>query len=74
MASEIEEAHMPSIVKGPYLQWPARDAITIMWETFSAASSAVSYWETEKQHSGLSGSLRRLGVGGRIFCCWWAMW
>jgi hypothetical protein len=41
---------MPSIVKGPYLQWPTQDSITIMWETSSAASSTVSYWETEKQH------------------------
>ena len=57
---------MPSIVKGPYLQWPTRDAITIMWETSSTASSAVSYWETEKQHSGLSGRFKTLASSEKI--------
>ena len=46
---------MLSIIKGPYLQWPAQDAMTIMWETSSATSSSVTYYETRRVHSGLDG-------------------
>ena len=46
---------MLSILKGPYLQWPTRDSITIMWETSEASSSTVIYCTTQKVHAGLNG-------------------
>ena len=30
---------MLTVVKGPYLQWPTENSITIMWETSVPASS-----------------------------------
>lgn len=39
---------MLSIVKGPYLQWPTRDSMTVMWETSCEASSKVTYFETRR--------------------------
>ena len=46
---------MLSILKGPYLQWPTRDSMTIMWETSEASSSTVIYCATQKVHAGLNG-------------------
>jgi len=43
------------IVKGPYLQWPTQNSMTIMWETSVEASSEVTYFET-----------RRLDMHGRV--------
>lgn len=48
------------IVKGPYLQWPTPESMTVMWETSEASSSRVTWWETEPVHSGLSGRARTL--------------
>ena len=39
---------MLGIVKGPYLQWPSRDSMTIMWETSCEASSKVTYFKTKR--------------------------
>ena len=49
---------MLSMVKGPYLQWPTQDSMTIMWETSCEASSEVTYFETKRAHSGLNGRFR----------------
>ena len=43
---------MLEIVKGPYLQWPTRESMTIMWETSRDAASMVTYFETQRVHSG----------------------
>lgn len=51
---------MLSIVKGPYLQWPTPDSITVMWETSSAANAQVYYCETEQVRDGLNGKFRTL--------------
>jgi hypothetical protein len=37
---------MLSIVKGPYLQMPTRDGITILWETSLEASTTVTIHST----------------------------
>ena len=42
---------MLSFVKTPYLQWPTRDAVTIMWETSSEATGEVTYYETKRVHA-----------------------
>ena len=55
---------MLRIIKGPYLQWPTRNSITIMWETSCAARSRVTYYQTEKVHSGLNGKLRSIETSG----------
>ena len=65
---------MLSIVKGPYLQWPTRNSVTIMWETSSAASSRVICWETERLHSGLSGRFQTVEASAKVVegdepCC-----
>jgi len=48
------------IVKGPYLQWPTPESMTVMWETSAPSSSRVTWWETEPVHSGLGGRARTL--------------
>ena len=48
---------MSAIVKGPYLQWPTQDTMTVMWETAEEADATVLWYETEPVHSGLNGSL-----------------
>ena len=50
-----DEQIMLDIVKGPYLQWPTQNSMTIMWETSSPASSKVTYAEVRRVHSGLNG-------------------
>ena len=57
---------MLSIVKGPYLQWPTQDSMTVAWETSCEASSKVQYFETERVHSGLSGKFRTLEPSERV--------
>lgn len=57
---------MLSIVKGPYLQWPTRDSMTIMWETSCPASSKVTYCETQKVHSGLNGKFLTIKASERM--------
>jgi acid phosphatase type 7 len=57
---------MLSIVKGPYLQWPTLDGMTVMWETSGGASSAVECWETERVHAGLNGGARALEDSRRL--------
>lgn len=39
------------IVKGPYLQWPTRNSMTIMWETSLEASSRVTVFKTKRLHA-----------------------
>ncbi len=65
---------MPRIIKGPYLQWPTRDSIIIMWETSDEASSRVIYYQTERVHSGLNGKFRTIESSEKIvedanLCC-----
>ncbi len=38
-----ESASPVAIVKGPYLQWPRCDSVTVMWETNVATTSRVDY-------------------------------
>jgi hypothetical protein len=47
-----------SIAKGPYLQWPTREATTVMWETSDPATSQVVWWEVEPVHCRPDGRLR----------------
>ena len=49
---------MPEMVKPPYLQWPTKHSMTVMWETSEECTSTVRYYETERVHSGLSGKFR----------------
>jgi hypothetical protein len=44
------------IVKGPYLQCPTDNSITIMWETSEPASSTVEVLMAERIHSGYDGN------------------
>ncbi|NIK75494.1 hypothetical protein FHS15_000594 [Paenibacillus castaneae] len=50
---------MLTIVKGPYLQWPTGNSITIMWETSGPASSYVEILLTERIHSGYHGNYKK---------------
>jgi len=49
---------MLSLVKGPYLQWPTADAMTIMWETSEPGSSEVEVFAAERIHSGFHGNFK----------------
>ena len=51
---------MLQIVKGPYLQWPTQESVTIMWETSQEATGQVVHWETKPVLSGLEGRARTL--------------
>ena len=51
---------MLSVIKGPYLQWPTLDSITVMWETSEASSSSVTYCPTRRVHEGLLGRYESL--------------
>jgi predicted phosphodiesterase len=42
-AYPAESASPATIVKGPYLQWPTSDGITVMWETDAATTGRVDY-------------------------------
>ncbi len=57
---EVGDETVLSIVKEPYLQWPTLDSMTIMWETSSEASAKVTFFETEKVHSGLNGKFKTI--------------
>ena len=48
LASCKEEASVHTFLKGPYLQNPLMDGMTIMWESEELASGEVRYGETEK--------------------------
>lgn len=48
MASCKEEASVHTFLKGPYLQNPLMDGMTIMWESDQPGSGEVRYGETEK--------------------------
>ncbi|OPA73809.1 metallophosphoesterase [Paenibacillus selenitireducens] len=50
---------MLTIVKGPYLQWPTTDSMTIMWETSEPASSKVQVLVAERIHSGYQGNYKK---------------
>jgi hypothetical protein len=51
---------MLSIIKGPYLQWPRPDSMTVMWEISSPADAQVYYYETEPVSHGFNGKSRTL--------------
>ena len=38
---------MTNLLKGPYLQWPTTDAMTVMWETAVDQIGEVEWFETE---------------------------
>ena len=42
---------MRSMIKGPYLQWTTLQSMTIVWETTTAATGEVSYFETMRVHA-----------------------
>ena len=48
MNSCMQEANVNTFLKGPYLQNPLMDGMTIMWESEHLASGEVRYGETEK--------------------------
>ncbi|UVI33121.1 purple acid phosphatase family protein [Paenibacillus spongiae] len=50
---------MLTIVKGPYLQWPTEDSMTIMWETSEQASSRADVLMAERIHSGYQGNYKK---------------
>lgn len=50
---------MLSIIKGPYLQWPTTNSMTIMWETSEPADSSVDVFMAERIHSGFKGNYRQ---------------
>ncbi|WP_314590900.1 metallophosphoesterase family protein [Paenibacillus terrigena] len=50
---------MLEIIKGPYLQSPKVDGMTIMWETSMPASSCVEVLLAERIHSGHQGNYRK---------------
>ncbi len=50
---------MLSIIKGPYLQWPTENSMTIMWETSEPASSRVDVLLAERIHSGYQGNYKK---------------
>ena len=65
---------MLSILKGPYLQWPTQDSITVMWETSEMSTSTVTYRTTQKVHAGLDGRFETLGGTEKVvedpaLCC-----
>lgn len=51
--------YMLSVVKGPYLQWPTHNSMTIMWETSEPASSTVEILIAERIHSGSQGNYKK---------------
>jgi len=54
------------IVKGPYLQWPTTHSAIVMWETDRPATGAVTWYRTERVHSGLSGQPRTAETSSRV--------
>jgi len=50
---------MLSIIKGPYLQRPAADRMTIMWETSEPAHSEAVIMLAERIHSGHQGNYKK---------------
>ncbi|TCZ80191.1 metallophosphoesterase family protein [Paenibacillus albiflavus] len=50
---------MLTIIKGPYLQWPTINSITIMWETDIPSSSKVEIYLAERIHSGYQGNYKK---------------
>ncbi|MBB6669549.1 purple acid phosphatase family protein [Cohnella nanjingensis] len=49
---------MLTIVKGPYLQRPTTETMTIMWETSEPAAGQVDLWASERIHSGHRGNYK----------------
>ena len=65
---------MLSILKGPYLQWPTQNSITIMWETSEMSTSTVTYRATRKVHAGPDGRFETLEETEKVgedsaLCC-----
>ncbi|MCR8644467.1 metallophosphoesterase family protein [Paenibacillus sp. N1-5-1-14] len=50
---------MMKIVKGPYLQRPTMDSMTIMWETSERTFSKVEVLQAERIHSGHQGNYKQ---------------
>lgn len=42
---------MLSFVKPPYLQWPTRESVVVMWETTSDAGGEVTCYQTRRTHA-----------------------
>lgn len=42
---------MLRMIKGPYLQWATPQSMVIVWETTTAATGEVSYFETTRVHA-----------------------
>jgi hypothetical protein len=55
----VEGKVLLSIVKGPYLQTPTTNSMTIMWETSVPASSRVDILIAERIHSGYEGNYKK---------------
>lgn len=49
---------MLCLIKGPYLQWPTMDSMTVMWETSQPSSSRVEVLAAERIHSGYQGNYK----------------
>lgn len=49
---------MLTIIKGPYLQWPTKQSMTIMWETSEASNARVEVLAAERIHSGYQGNYK----------------
>lgn len=58
---------MLSLAKLPYLQWPTKNAMTVMWETSEEASATVTVWDAERLHSGLDGRFQTVDASNRTF-------
>ncbi len=59
---------MTGLLKGPYLQWPTQESITVMWETATDQIGEVEWFETEAVHAGLSGAARTVEESRRSVC------
>ena len=57
---------MVSFIKTPYLQWPTREAVTIMWETSSEATGEVVFYETARVHATGTGRFESVVASARI--------
>lgn len=58
---------MPAIIKGPYLQWPTHNAMTVMWETNEPGDSTLHYFhDGEWQQQTIAGdrTIHEIRVSG----------
>lgn len=57
---------MLSILKGPYLQWPTRNSIIVMWAWHTAQALAVPHF-VQVVVAGDTLALRAIDGEGRLF-------